>query len=219
MKGSIRFVDERIPEEAYRRALKAVAEVVEGSINDLLWDLLLYRYAMQRVVDALWDLDKVPSKAQAHKMFYQMLRSYGFRAHVARNIYEYTLALVKAARESNGGKPTLRKFSARLDYQDARVELDKGIIRIILRDKWYTLKLKHRREYIERFRGLRWKEVHVKYVNGKLFVSIVFEFMYKPYAPRGIIALDINLRTITAYDGSDVRRYKTGFVDALSKRK
>jgi hypothetical protein len=63
MKGSIRFVDERIPEEAYRRALKAVAEVVEGSINDLLWDLLLYRYAMQRVVDALWDLDKVPSKA------------------------------------------------------------------------------------------------------------------------------------------------------------
>ena len=219
MKGSIRFVDERIPEETYRRALKAVAEVVEGSINDLLWDLLLYRYAMQRVVDALWDLDKVPSKAQAHKMFYQMLRSYGFRAHVARNIYEYTLALVKAARESNGGKPTLRKFSARLDYQDARVELDKGIIRIILRDKWYTLKLKHRREYIERFRGLRWKEVHVKYVNGKLFVSIVFEFMYKPYAPRGIIALDINLRTITAYDGSDVRRYKTGFVDALSKRK
>jgi len=114
------------------------------------------------------------------QMFYNVLRSYGFRAHVARNIYEYALALVKTARRASGGKPVLRKFSARLDYQDARVELDKGIIRIILRDKWYTLKLKHRREYIERVRGLRWKEVHVKYVNGKLFVSIVFEFMYKP---------------------------------------
>jgi len=164
-------------------------------------------------------LDKVPSKAQAHKMFYQMLRSYGFRAHVARNIYEYALALVKASRESNGGKPTLRKFSARLDYQDARVDLDKGIIRIILRDKWYTLKLKHRREYIERFRDLRWKEVHVKYENGKIYVSIVFEFRYEPYVPKGIIALDINLRTITAYDGSEVRRFRTRFVDVLSKKK
>jgi putative transposase len=219
MRGSIRFVDGRIPEEAYCRALKAVAEVVEGNLNDLLWDLAIYRYAMQRIVDALWDLDRIPNRSQAHRMFYNVLRSYGFRAHVARNIYEYTLALVKAVKESNGGKPVLRKFSARLDYQDARVELGKGIVRIILRDKWYTLKLKHRREYIERFRGLRWKEVHVKYVNGKIYVSIVFEFMYKPYAPRGIIALDINLRMVTAYDGSDVRRYRARFVDALSKRK
>jgi putative transposase len=188
-------------------------------LTDLLWNLLLYRYAMQRVVDALWDLDRIPNRSQAHRMFYNVLRSYGFRAHVARNIYEYALALVKTSRESNGGKPVLRKFSARLDYQDARVELDKGIIRIILRDKWYTLKLKHRREYIEKFKNLRWKEVHVKYENSKIYVSIVFEFRYEPYVPKGIIALDINLRMVTAYDGSDVRRYKTRFVDALSKRK
>jgi putative transposase len=146
MRGSIRQLTWRIPEEAYRRALKAVAEVVEGSINDLLWDLMLYRYAMQRIVDTLWELDKIPNRSQAHRMFYQMLRGYGFRAHVARNIYEYALALVKAVRESNGGKPTLRKLSARLDYQDARIELDKGIVRIVLRNQWYTLKLKHRRE-------------------------------------------------------------------------
>jgi putative transposase len=82
-------------------------------------------------------------------MFYNVLRGYGFRAHVARNIYEYALALVKSVRESNGSKPTLRKLSARLDYQDARVELDKGIVRIVLRNQWHTLKLKHRREYIE----------------------------------------------------------------------
>jgi putative transposase len=219
MRGSIRQLVWRIPEGACHRALKAEAEVVEGDLNDLLWDLTLYRHAMQRVVDALWDLDRVPSRSQVHRMFYSILRSYGFRAHVARNIYEYALALVKATRESNGNKPTLRKLSARLDYYDARVELDKGVVRIILRDKWYTLRLKHRRGYIERFRNLRWKEVHVKYVNSRLFVSIVFEFVYRSYEPRGIIALDINLRAITAYDGSRARRFKTRFVDALSKRR
>jgi putative transposase len=219
MRGSIRQLAWRISERAYHRALKAVVEVVEGNVNDLLWDLLLYRYAMQRVVDTLWDLDKVPSRSQAHRMFYQMLKSHGFRAHVTRNIYEYALALVKATRESNGSKPTLRRLSARLDYQDARVELGKGVVRIILRHKWYALRLRHRKRYIERFRNLKWKEVHVKYENGKLFVSIVFEFRYEPYVPKDIIALDINLRTITAYGGSRVRRYKTRFVDALSKRK
>jgi len=219
MRGSVRQLAWRIPEGAYQRALKAEAEVVEGSISDLLWDLSLYRYAMQRVVDALWDLDKVPNKAQAHQVFYNVLRSYGFRAHVARNIYEYALALIKAVRKSNGGKPVLRKLSARLDYQDARVDPDKGIVRIIIRDKWYALELKHRREYIERFKSLRWKEVHVKYVNGKLFVSVVFEFVYKPCVPKGIIALDTNIRMVTAYDGSEVRRYRARFVDALSKRK
>ena len=92
-------------------------------------------------------------------------------------------------------------------------------MRIILRDKWYTLRLKHRREYIERFRNLRWREVHIKYVNDRFFVSIVFEHRYKPYVPRGIVTLDINLKTITMYDGSKVRRFRTRFVDALSKKK
>jgi len=219
MRGSIRQLAWRIPEGAYHKALRAEAEVIGGSLNDLLWNLAIYRHAMQRVVDALWDLDKVPSRTQVHRMFYNVLRGYGFRAHVARNIYDQALALVKATRESNGSKPVLRKLSARLDYQDTKVDLDRGMIRIILRDQWYTLKLKHKREYIERFRSLRWKEVHVKYVNGKLFMSIVFELVYKPYTPRGIVALDINLRTITIYDGSKVRRYRTRFVDVLSKRK
>jgi len=208
-----------MPEGAYHRALKAEAEVVDGELNDLLWDLALYRHAMQRAVDALWDLDRIPKKSQAHQLFYSILRSYGFRAHVARSIYSYALALVKAVKETGRSRPILRKLSSRLDYCDARVELDKGIVRVIIRDKWYTLRLKHREEYIERFKGLRWKEVHVKYENRRLYVSIVFEFNYKPYAPRGIIALDVNLKTITAYNGSEIRRFKTRFVDALSKRK
>ena len=50
-------------------------------------------------------------------------------------------------------------------------------------------------------------------------MSVVFEFVCKPYVLKGVIALDTNLRMITAYDGPKVRRYRTRFVDALSKRK
>jgi len=217
--GVVRQGSRRIPEGAYHRALKAEAEVVEGGLNNLLWDLVLHRHAMQRIVDALWDLDRVPNRSQMHQLFYQLLRSYGFRAHVARNIYDYALALVKATKSNNGSRPVLRRLSARLDYQDAKVELDKGIVKVILRDKWYALRLKHRREYMERFKSLKWKEVHVKYENSKLFVSVIFEFKYHPYVPRNIIALDINLKTIVAYNGFGVRRFKTRFTDALSKRK
>jgi len=83
-----------------------------------------------------------------------------------------------------------------LDYQDARVDLGSRTIRIIIRDRWYTLRIKHRGEYIDRFRGLKWKEVHVKYFNGKLYVSVVFGARYTPYIPRGVIAIDVNLRHI-----------------------
>jgi putative transposase len=217
VRGFIRW-SWRIPEGTYHKALKAEAEVIEGNPNDLLWDLALYKYAMQRVVDALWGLDEIPNKSQTHQLFYNILRNYGFRAHVVRNIYDYALALVKAAKKNNGGKPVLRRLSARLDYQDARVELDEGVVKVILRNNWYTLRLKHG-EYIDKFRGLRWKEVHVKYENNNLFVSIIFEFKYEPYMPRGIIALDINLKTIVTYDGYDIGRRKTRFIDALSKRK
>jgi putative transposase len=80
MRGSIRQLAWRIPEGVYHRALKAEAEVAEGNLNDLLWDLLLYRYAMQRVADALWDLDRVPSKAQAHRMFYNAFEELRFQS-------------------------------------------------------------------------------------------------------------------------------------------
>lgn len=69
------------------------------------------------------------------KCFYPMLREYGFRTHVARNIYDQALAVVKSARSNSGGKPRIKGFSARLDYQDARVELDRGVVKVVLRDK------------------------------------------------------------------------------------
>ncbi len=70
MRASISLTRE-MPEGVYKRALKARAEVVEGEVNDLLWDLAVHRYALQRVIDALWDLDKystmhlLPSKRKS----------------------------------------------------------------------------------------------------------------------------------------------------------
>jgi hypothetical protein len=60
--------------------------------------------------------------------------------------------------------------------------------------------------------------VHLKYIKGRLFVSIVFELNYKPYAPKGLMALDVNLRKVAAFDDCDVKRYETEFSKALSKR-
>jgi len=151
-------------------------------------------------------------------MFYNMLRSYGFRAHVARNIYNTAIALVESAKSNRGSKPIVKKLTARLDHQDARVDLGSRIVRIIIRGRWYTLRIRHRDEYIGRFKGLKWKEIHIKYYNDKLYVSIVFEVRYMPYIPRGVVALDVNLRHIVSYDGSKVRRYRTRFIDALGKR-
>ncbi len=155
-----------MPEGTYYKALRAKAEVINGSISDLLWDLTIYRYALQKVVDALWDLDRIPKRSQLHQLFYSMLRGYGFRAHVARNIYDTALTLVKSVKTSGGSKPIIRRMTARLDYQDARVDIDKSVVKVIIKDKWYVLRIKHRREYVKRFRELRWKEVHVKYDRG-----------------------------------------------------
>jgi len=207
-----------MPEGVYHRTLKAEAEVVDGDIGDLLHDLAIHRYVLQKVIDALWDLEEIPKKDQAHQMFYGMLREYGFRAHAARNIYNTAIALVKSTKNNGGSKPAVKKLFTRLDHQDAKVDLDSRTVRVILRDKQYTLRIKHRDGYIERFKGLKWKEVHVKYRNGKLYVSIVFKVRYTPYIPKGVVALDLNLRCVVSYDGSDVRRYRTRFIDALSKK-
>jgi len=205
-----------MPEAPYMKALKAEAEVVEGGLDGLLLDLALYRYTIQKIIDVLWIAGTTLDRKSAHKQFYKVIRSYGFRAHVARNMYKTAVALVKSARSSGGSKPELEKLSARLDMQDARVDLEAGLVRIALRNDWYTLRLKHRAGYIERFRGLQWREVHIKYENGRLYMSIIFRVWYRPYKPKGFIALDINLRHIVAFDGSNVWRYETRFYEALA---
>ena len=171
---------------------------------------------MQRIIDTLWGLDRLPKLSQCHQLFYKQLRAKGFRAHQAKQMYKYALALVKAAKSNNGRKPVLRKLSVRLDRYDASIDFGSWTAAVKLRNRVFKLKLLHRREYLAKFAGRKWYEVVVKWLPGaRVEVAIPFRFTYEPYAPRGILALDLNLKTITLYDGKRVRRIRTRYPEAL----
>jgi len=212
--------------EKYRLALKAEAETKDR--EELLWELIEYRYNLQKLVDELWSLKEIPGVGQLHAMFYDRLtEERGYRAHVTRIMYNKAASLVDSARDSGAKhEPILKRLTAEFDNQDARVDLERGEVRVIFKSKgkWFTIKLKHRKEYIEKFqkqmsnKKYKWKEVFVSYRYGKFYVSIVFEVEYKPYFPQGAIGLDVNLRKLVYYDGKKVRREDTPFVKALSLR-
>jgi len=69
---------------------------------------------------------------------------------------------------------------------------------------------------LTKFAGRKWYEVIVKWLPGaRIEVAIPFKFEYNPYKPRGILALDLNLKTLTLYDGNRTRRIKTRYPEAL----
>jgi len=110
----------------------------------------------------------------------------------------------------------LKKLSIRLDKYDASIDFNSWTVTVKLRGKTFKLKLLHRRSYLEKFRGRKWYEVIVKWLPGtRIEVVIPFRFNYEPYQPRRVLALDLNLKTITLYDGGNVRRLKTRCPEAL----
>ncbi len=197
--------------------LKARGILVEGSLEELREEIYHTRRAIQYIIDCLWELDKLPNTNQLHQMFYKLLRRQGFRAHQSKQIYKYVKAIVKSARENGGGKPILKKLTARLDKYDAMVDLENKLIIVRMRNKEFKIKLLHRRDYIRKFIRHKWYEIIVS-INrqGRIWVSIPFRWMYKPYKPRRIISIDINLRKIVVYNGWCVRRMDTRYVEALS---
>jgi transposase len=62
------------------------------------------------------------------------------------------------------------------------------------------------------------EESSFKVRGRRPFVSVVFESDHKPYTPKGLVALDVNLRKVVAFDGCDAKRCETRFLEALSKR-
>ena len=68
----------------------------------------------------------------------------------------------------------------------------------------------------KKFVGKKRYEVVVKWENNSLWVCIPFEFEYRPYDPKRVITVDINLRQIVLFDGERIRRIDTRFVEALS---
>ncbi len=197
--------------------LKARGILIKGSLEELREELYHTRKATQYIIDCLWELDKLPSINQLHQIFYKMLRKQGFRAHQSKQIYKYARALVKSARENNGKKPVLKKLTVRLDKYDAKIDLENQIIVVKLRDKEFKIKLLHNKKYIRKFIGRKWYEVIVSIDRqGRIWVSIPFRWMYKPYSPRRIISIDINLRKVVVYNGRSIRRINTRFMEALS---
>ena len=205
-----------VPRGAYMLTLKAQGKLIEGSLEELREELYLARRAIQYVIDALWELDKLPSINQVHQMFYKILRSQGFRAHQCKQIYKYALSLVKSSRNNGGSKPVLRKLSTRLDKYDAVVDLENQVTIVKLRNKVFKIKLLHRRSYIERFKGRKWYEVIVSIDGqGRIWASIPFRWDCKPYVSSNILSLDINLKKIVVYNGRNIKRMDTRFTEAL----
>lgn len=74
----------------------------------------------------------------------------------------------------------------------------------------------HSRKYIRKFTRRKWYEVIVSIdKQGRIWVCIPFRWEYKPYKPKSILSIDINLRKIVVYNGRCIRRVDTRFIEAL----
>ncbi len=196
--------------------LKACGVLVDGSPGELREELYHTRRAIQYIVDAVWELDKLPTINQLHQIFYKTLRKQGFRAHQSKQIYKYALSIVKSAKKNNGKKPELKKLTTRLDKYDAKVNLENQMVIVKLRNKVFKIKLLHSKRYISKFIGKKWYEVIISIdKQGRIWISIPFRWIYNPYKPGSVISLDINLKKMVVYNGRKVRRVNTRFTEAL----
>jgi len=88
---------------------------------------------------------------ELHNKFYKLLRQQGFRAHHCHKIERRAREVVKATKKNKGKKPVLRKLTARLDYQDYKLDLDNKVLRIaVLNDEWARKILSDSCHYISR---------------------------------------------------------------------
>ena len=205
----------RVREPVLVETLKMRA-LPEGSYDQLLGFLRLYRDAVQLVVDKIWGINEKLSKKKLHKLFYNGLVSMGFRAHHAKEVYVYAKSLVDSARSNGGRKPILRKLSARIDKYDYKLDLNNMLLTLKLHNNYEVrLKLIASEEMVVRFRGWNNYEMVVKYEDGEIWVSIYFRRTVKPLKPRTVMAIDLNFDNVTlavlTLDGGLVRlkRFKT----------
>ena len=177
-------------------ALKMKA-LPDGSYDNLLEFLRLYRDAVQIVVNKIWSINEKLSKKKLHRLFYNGLVSMGFRAHHAKEIYLCAKSIVESAKSNYGKKPILRRLSARIDKYDYRLDLDNMLLTLKLHND-YEVKLKLvPKERIEKFKDWRNYEIVVKYDGKSFCVSIYFRKIFRPLKPRKIMTIDLNFDNIT----------------------
>ncbi|WP_244372419.1 IS200/IS605 family accessory protein TnpB-related protein [Staphylothermus marinus] len=153
----------------------------------------------QYIIDNIWFEDKIPSMKKLHDKFYGLLRSMGFRAHHCHKIERRAKEIVKSVKKNRGRKPVLRKLTARIDYEDYRLDLRSKTLKIaVLDNEWIVLKLKWY-SYINKYISDDWKlkEILVSFRNNNIWIYLVFEREVVFRKPRTVMGVDINFDNIT----------------------
>jgi len=141
----------------------------------------------------------VPSIKELHQRFYRVLRNQGFRAHHCHKIERRAREIVKATKKNKGSKPVLRKLTARLDYQDYKLDFNSKVLKIaVLNGEWFKLRL-HWYSYLDKYLEGSWRlgEVIVSYKDGNVWVYLSFEKEVKPRRPEHVIGINVNFDNIT----------------------
>jgi putative transposase len=181
-----------------RATAKVKAVAPEGG-ERLIQFLKAYRDAVQEIVNELWRLGKTPSKATLHEIYYDRLRSRGFRAHHVSEIYKRAREVVRAARGNAGSKPLLKKLTARIHPLDYKIDLSAKALRLaILNDEWIELKLKWY-NYLDEYLNGSWRlgEVLVSYKRGGVFAYLVFNEEVRLRGPKAVMGVDLNFDNAT----------------------
>jgi len=161
--------------------------------------LRAYRDAVQEIVNELWRLRKTPSKATLHEIYYDRLRSRGFRAHHVSEIYKRAREIVEATKSNAGSRPLLKKLTARIHPLDYKIDLKAKALRIaVLDDEWVELKLKWY-SYLDEYLDGSWRlgEVLVSYRRGKILAHLVFNKEVQLREPKTIMGIDLNFNNAT----------------------
>ena len=161
--------------------------------------LKAYRGWTQYVIDQIWIDKTIPSMKKLHHRFYKILRKQGFRAHYCHKIERRAREVVKAVKKNKRNKSVLRKLTARLDYQDYRLDINDRVLRIaVLDNEWVELKLQWY-SYLDRYFNGAWKikEIMVSYRENTVWVYLIFEKEVVLRKPRTIMDVDINFNNIT----------------------
>ena len=178
---------------------KVSAVTPEPSHHTKLLDFLkAYRGWTQYVIDRIWGLNHIPSIKELHHKFYRALRKQGFRAHHCHKIERRAREVVKATKRNDSSKPLLRKLTARLDYQDYKLDINTETLRIaVLNNEWIELKLQWY-SYLDKFFGGSWRlgEIYVSLKNGAVSVYFAFKKDVELREPKSVMGVDVNFHTM-----------------------
>ena len=170
-----------------------------SSLCKLLQFLRAYRDWTQYVVNEIWKLNHIPSLKELHHRFYKLLREQGFRAHHCHKIERRAREVVKATKGNNGSRPVLRKLTARLDYQDYKLDVKSRVLSIaVLNGEWVKLNLLWY-SYLDKYFNSSWKlkEILVSCRDNEVWVYFAFEKEVVLKQPRTIMGVDTNFTNIT----------------------